>query len=196
MPPKDDLSLFQAAQNLEQELGRFEQLLIELGRPVNSDKALHRARQHLEACSQCEARLAENLHAFAAAMRSMQARQQRCMEVVRTSAEHIQARHQERTALLERVANLGNRAREVSEPLTTVSEESWSNESPELLASMKEVGTRLEAVIDEADAVGASAAEADWTDIARDAQALKQQLQAVRNRVLLGQRKLASRAPS
>jgi hypothetical protein len=196
MAHKNDSPLSQAAQQLEAELSRFEELLVELGRPVNSDKALHRARQGLEACSQCEARLAQNLHAFADAMRAMQARQQRCMEVVRTNAEHIQSRHEERNALLGRVASLGTRAREVSEPLASVSEESWSSESPELLASMREVGTRLESVIEEADAVTTSAEQADWVDIARDAQALKQQLQSVRNRVLLGQRKLASRAPS
>lgn len=78
----------------------------------------------------------------------------------------------------------------------SVSDESWSSASPELFASMREVGSRLESVISDAEALAQTSQQADWTDIARDAQALKQQLQAVRNRVLLGQRKLATRAPS
>lgn len=190
----DELS--QAAQRLEQELARFEEIVAELGRPLNSDKSLQRARQALESCSRCEARLAEHLHGFANAMQTLQARQQRCMELVRAGADHIQGRHQERTALLERVAALGTSAREVSEPLAGIGEDAWANESPELLASVREVSTRLETVIDEAERVAEAAQASDWTDIARDAHALKQQLQAVRNRVLLGQRKLASRAPS
>jgi hypothetical protein len=190
----DELS--QAAERLEQELARFEELVAELARPLNSDKALQRARQALETCSRSEARLAEHLHAFASAMQALQARQQQCMELVRSGADHIQTRHQERTALLERVAALGMSAREVSEPLATIDEDAWSNQTPELLASVREVSTRLETVIADADRVAEAAQESDWTDIARDAQALKQQLQSVRNRVLLGQRKLASRAPS
>ena len=195
MTTKND-ELSQAAERLEQELARFEELVAELGRPLNSDKSLQRARQALESCSRSEARLAEHLHGFANAMQTLQARQQRCMELVRAGADHIQARHVERTALLERVAALGTSAREVSEPLTAIGEDAWSNESPELLASVREVSTRLETVIAEADRVAEAAQAADWTDIARDAHALKQQLQAVRNRVLLGQRKLAARAPS
>ena len=196
MTEKYDNQLSQAAKALEEELTRFEDLLVELGRPVNSDKALQRARQGLESCSRTEAKLAERLHAFADAMQKLQARQQKCMEVVRTNADHIQARHQERSALLERVAGLGSRAREVSEPLSGLSEEAWESGSSDLLASVREVSDRLEVVIGEAEDVASSAERADWTDIARDAQALKQQLQAVRNRVLLGQRKLATRAPS
>lgn len=196
MSSKSDSSLSQAAQRIEQELRRFEELLAELNRPINSDKMLQRARQGLENCSQSEARMAEHLHAFAEAMRSFQARQQQSMDALRESAERIQARHQERAALLERVATLGTHAREVSAPLADLDEDSWSTPSPDVMASVREVSSRLEAVIAEADAVTTSAKEADWTDIARDADALKQQLQAVRNRVLLGQRKLATRAPS
>jgi chromosome segregation ATPase len=197
MTQKNLAELSQAAQRLEQELARFEELASELRRPLNSEKSLQRARQSLEACSRCEAKLAEHLHAFADAMQTLQARQQRCMELVRTGAEHIQARHQERTTLLERVSSLGTRAREVSEPLSAISsEDAASGDSPDLLASIREVCTRLEIVIADADAVAEAAQQGDWTDIARDAQALKQQLQAVRSRVLLGQRQIAGRAPS
>lgn len=82
MSQNDDGRLSHAAVELERELANFEELLAELGRPVTSDKTLERARKSLESCSQCEARLAQSLHAFASAMGSMQARQQRCMEVV------------------------------------------------------------------------------------------------------------------
>ena len=118
------------------------------------------------------------------------------METLNERADAVQARHVERAALVERVAQLGQRAREVSEPITAFDEEAWAACSPELLASVNQVSERLEAVIAEAAAVATSARDSEWADVARDADALKQQLQAVRNRVMIGQRKLASQAPS
>ena len=80
--------------------------------------------------------------------------------------------------------------------IVALEEPAWTSPTPELLNSVAEMSSRLEAVIEEAASVVASAKESDWTDVARDADALKQQLTAVRSKLIIGQLKLASRAPS
>jgi hypothetical protein len=190
------LGLSDAARKLEAELSRFEQLLLDLERPLCSDDELQQAREVLESCADCEQRLATHLRAFAAVMQSVQARHQRSMESLNQRSDAIRARHLERSALVERIALLGQRAREVSEPIASISEAAWADCTPELMASVHEVTQRLDAVISEAALVASGARDARWTDIATDADALAQQLQGVRNRVVAGQRKLASQAPS
>lgn len=196
MSRKPDTSLSKAAAALEAELAHFEDLLLDLKSPVNSEKALQRARHRLEECSACEEKLAENLRAFAEAMQVMQARQQECMQLLGERAEGVQARFADRNTLVSRINQLGQQARAVAEPITSIDESAWSSPTPELLSSVAEMSSRLEAVIEEAAAVAASAKEADWADVARDADALRQQLTAMRGKLILGQRKLASRAPS
>lgn len=196
MQRKPDTALSKSATLLEEELARFEDLLQELKAPVNSEKALQRARHRLEECSACEEKLAEHLRAFAEAMQIMQARQQECMQLLGERAEGIQARLIDRNKLVERINQLGQQARSVSDPIVALEEPAWTSPTPELLNSVAEMSSRLEAVIEEAASVVASAKESDWTDVARDADALKQQLTAVRSKLIIGQRKLASRAPS
>lgn len=187
-----------AAAALEAELSSFEDIVTELGRlHVNSDKTLQRARQALESCSTFETRLADKLKGFAEAMQSMQAKQQQCMLDALEHAKRIQERNDARNALLERVTALGLRAREINAPMADlVDEGTGEGEASKILAKIQDVGDRLESVIVEAAAVTTAARESDWADIARDADALKQQLQSARNKVLVAQRNVASRAPS
>lgn len=196
MNKKSETPLSDAAGQIEAELSRFEQLLHELSRPVSTDKALQRARVALEECSSCEERLAANLTAFAQAIQGIQTRQQSCMELLNERVGQVQARHADRSALVDRLALLGVRTSEISKPIAALGEAAWQTVTPELLASVSEVSTRLEGAIGEAAQICVSARESDWSDLARDADALKQQLQAVRNQVVLGQRKLSSQAPS
>lgn len=187
-----------AASALENELRRYEDTVAELQKlPLTSDKTLQRARKVLEECAGHQEKLAALLPAFAQAMQDAQARQQQCMDVTAEGTSKIKTRFEERMALLERVAALGQRAQDINEPVAAVMSGKEENRSPiELLKSLEDVGTLTEAVIAEADAVHRLAQEGDWQDIARDTDALKQQLQSARNKVLVAQRNIAARAPS
>jgi hypothetical protein len=192
---KTEPSLAQVAALFEEELARFEDLAAGLGRlDVNSDKTLQRARQGLEACAACEQGLATNLGAFVQAMQAFQDRQQRCMASVLESAKHIEQRYKARQALLERVTQLGRQASGVTAPMEQLAES--GADAAKVLGSMEDIGKRLDAVIAEASELASAAAKDEWQDIARDVDTLKQQLQAARNKVLLTQRSVASRAPS
>jgi len=187
-----------AAAALEDELRRYEETVAELQKlPLTSDKTLQRARKVLEECAGHQEKLAVLLPAFAQAMQEAQARQQQCMDVTAEGTTKIKTRFEERMALLERVAALGQRAQDINEPVAAVMSGTEENRSPiDLLETLRDVNARTEAVIAEADAVHKLAQDGDWQDIARDTDALKQQLQSARNKVLVAQRNIAARAPS
>ena len=190
-------ALAQAAAALETELRRYEETSGELERiTLTSDKTLQRARKVLEECAAHQERLATLLPEFAQAMQEAQAKQQACMEATARGTEKIKARFEDRMALLERVAALGQRAQDINGPVAAVMDEKGERTPAELLKSLEEVGSRTEAAIAEATAVHEAAQGADWQDIARDTDALKQQLQSARNKILVAQRSVAARAPS
>jgi len=201
--------LAMAASALESELRRYEETSTQLeSLPLNSEKTLQRARKVLEECAAHQEALAVLLPAFAQAMQAAQNRQEKCMTVTAEGTQRIKVRFNERVALLERVAALGHRAQEIHQPIAELSaalseptnaeeaENQNRNQPAVVLKSLEEVNARTEAVIEEAESVRKAATEAEWLDIARDAQTLKEQLQSARNKILVAQRNVASRAPS
>jgi hypothetical protein len=185
-----------AARQLASELERFETLSTELGRMViNSDKSLERARRGLEACAEHEGKVAQSLQAFAEALQQTQAAQLGCIEVARAAAGRVQERQAQRADLQRRLAELGQNAREVTAPMSSLPEGS-AGMSSDMLGPLQEVERRLDAVIAEAGDVYHAAQRDDWNDLQRDTQALQHQLQALRNKMLLLRRKLAETAAS
>lgn len=186
-----------AATALENELRRYEETSAELERiTLTSEKTLQRARKVLEECAAHQEKLATLLPEFAQAMQAAQAKQQECMEATARGTMRIKERFEDRMALLERVAALGQKAQDINGPVAAVVDGTGERTPAELLKTLEEVGARTEAGIAEAASVHEAAEGADWQDIARDTDALKQQLQSARNKLLVAQRSVAARAPS
>ena len=198
MTKSTESPLVVAVRQLDADLQRFEQLSSELGRSsINSDKSLQRASHLLQACSAHEGKLAESLRGFAEAMQGVQRLQHECMEAIAAAAKRISERHAQRSKLQERLQLLGENARAVSAPVTELPATDGSGSgSSHMLGPLGEVERRLEAVIAEASELCELSRQGDWADLERDTQALREQLQALRNRVLLTRRKLGSDAPS
>jgi hypothetical protein len=196
MTKQQESPLVVAARHLTDALQRFQAQSSELERlPINSEKSLQRARQGLEACAEHGTKLAESLRDFATAMQDVQLAQQRCVELSAAATQRVLERQTQRVQLQERLALLGQNAREVAAPVATQPEPSEAS-SGEMLSNLKEVESRLDAVIAQASELCDQAQRDDWNDLQRDTQSLQHQLQAVRNRVLLWRRKLAPDAPS
>lgn len=186
-----------AAAALESELRKYEETSAELEKiTLTSEKTLQRARKVLEDCAAHQEKLATLLPEFAQAMQAAQAKQQECMDATARGTMRIKERFEDRMALLERVAALGQKAQDINGPVSAVVDGTGERTPAELLKTLEEVGARTEAVIAEAALVHEAAQGADWQDIARDTDALKQQLQSARNKILVAQRNVAARAPS
>lgn len=195
MSKNADTPLLAAARALAENVVRFEAISRELERlPLNSEKSLQRARQGLEACSEHETKLAHSLRGFAEAMQAVQESQRQSMDRTAEAAQRVRERQEQRSELERRVAQLGAQAREVSQPVASLVEA--PGESPDLLAPLAEVERRLAAVIEDAGSVNELARRGEWNDLERDTQSLREQLQALRNRVLLMRRKLSKDAAS
>ena len=196
MTKPTESALLAAARQLDDDLRRFQTLSQELSQgPINSEKTLRRAGQLLEACSAHESKVAESLSAFGRAIRTVQQLQQACMEAVGQGTARVAARHAERVALQERIAQLSAGARAASAPMANLPELD-APDSSQMLAPLGEVERRLGLVIDEAAEVSTLAQQGDWNDLQRDTQSLREQLQSLRNRILLMRRKLGTEAPS
>lgn len=195
---KTEGTLVKAATALENELARYEENVADARRlEISSEKGLQKSKAVLEACAATEQRMREHLQAFAAAMQEMQKRQQTCVEETVATAKRIEERIHDRAALLERFGQLGARAREVDEPVKAVMQRKAEGaKESELLGALTEVIERTDSVLEDADAVAKDAQGRGWDDIAREAIALKQQLQSARNKVMQTQREMASRQPS
>lgn len=200
MPPpskKTETPLAASAAALEAELLEYEKFVAEVKRmTLNSEKAMHRAKDLLEQCAAGEQRMAERLQAFAAAMQGVQARQQTCITAAVAAASLIQERVEKRSALLERFSALGDRARSLNDPVALLEAKEGEANAQDLLTTLGEVASRTESVVAEAEALGADANADDWQDIAREATTLRQQLLSARNKILVAHRDVASRTPS
>lgn len=196
MSKPNESPLLAAARALSDDLEHFEKLSLELSRLViNSDKSLQRARRGLLECSEHEAKLAESLRGFAAAMQGVQTSQQRCLQQTATATERVQKRQEQRAQLQERLLRLSQKASEVTAPADSLPDAPGS-EAADLLAPLHEIVRRLELVIAEAGEVSELARADDWADVERDTRSLEQQLLATKNRIQLSLRKVAQEAPS
>jgi hypothetical protein len=190
---KEPSALVAHASALEEELAHFEALVGEAGRlELISEPTLQRARQVLEDCAASERRMADQLHAFVSAMQAIQERQRVCMLDTVQAAERIRARITERNALLERFGALGERAGAVNAPVAAVMEGNLRGASAsELATALGEVVTRTDAIVESAAEVAADARAASWEDIAKEADGLRAQVEAARDKVLAARRSLA-----
>ncbi|MDB4974389.1 MAG: hypothetical protein JWN48_2730 [Myxococcaceae bacterium] len=183
--------LGEAAADFERELARYEKISNELSRTtVRSQKTLSRTQRLLTESAECEEALGQRLRAMLEAMNGSRDKQQSCMEQTLAAAKNLQTRANEFTALLERVSELGTRARETSEPAIEALSESVAGTSGSgtrgaaLLGSLEELGDRMLIIIRDAEQIASDADKGDWPDIARDVQSLRQQVIAAHGRVV------------
>lgn len=185
MTQKKIEGLVEAVTTFDVELRRYEGLVHELAKaPLTSDKQATRAKKLLEECAESEQNLVGLLSGFVEAMRAAQTRQEKAMADRVSGADRIEERITLRHELLARLAKLGEHARSASEPLAAlVADRSEPLSKAQLADSLREIGAQTEAIAAEADSLGADAQAAEWLDIARDADSLRQQLRAARKKL-------------
>lgn len=164
-----------AAEALEEEIAQLEGLARSTRKiPLNSDKNLIRAAAELNETLALPERVGQRLQAVAAAMMHMQERQQAALERLTSFAVEVQQRTQLFGVHMQKFAALGKAAGEVSTELAASAGDA---------AALEAAQTRLQDISDAARALFEVARDADFPEIAREADVIKQRMAALRKRL-------------
>jgi hypothetical protein len=199
MPANGDRSpLVETVVRLEEELRQYEALTAEIGRSaIISEKTLARAVKAVVEAAACRERLVGCVAALSEAMNDVRQRQEASLARMAEAAREVSQRAEAFQALLARYAALG----EVAEALNVRASEIAARRaggaaSSDVYDAIGELVAGMGHAVVEAEAVSVAAKEADFEQIARDADALRQQMASARNRLSLAQRTLAEQASS
>jgi chromosome segregation ATPase len=189
-PDKPGSPLAAAAAALEDELLAFESLAATLKKmPLGSKKHLERAARTLHEAAGFEERIALRLRGLVEAINAASQRQQASAAAIVARAQELEARNAEYGELFGRYAALGAEAQEITALAQDIVGPIREATSPEQIepfgARLDELIVKMTALGDRAQDVARTAAAKEMTELARDADALKQQLAAARNKLLL-----------
>jgi chromosome segregation ATPase len=178
---KDTSELVVAAQAIETETRRLEDLAYALEKTkLQSEKHIHRAARDLQEALQQQEQLASSLRLLGQAMANMQERQQAAVAALSTRASHIQERRSRLSELMLRYAALGTKAAEL---LQTISATLDASDKDAAVASALQ---NIAPIIDEATSLSKTARDEDFTEVAHEADVLKQKFQAIKNQLSAG----------
>ena len=188
--------LLAAAQAFDAELERFAHLTetAQQGK-LASQKALERAAETLKEIADCEEQMQAQARALMAALGAAREQQERQAELASQRAEEVRAHHRLRRSAAARFQALGAEAAELNtmgQRLSTKKRDAGAAANgadaardPGLSAGLRELSQRMSDVAEHAQSLAAAAYEADFEDVARQADSLRQQLLAARNKVVL-----------
>ncbi len=179
--PKETAELVLAAQTIENDQRRLEDLAYALEKTkLQSEKTINRAGRELQEALQQQEQLAVSLRALGQAMANMQERQQAAVTALRSRAEQIQARRARLAELMMGYAALGAKAAEL---LQTISATLDAADKETAVATAQE---HIAPVIEEAASLAKTARDEDFTEMAYEADVLKQKFQAIKNQLGAG----------
>ena len=195
---RKESSLVLAAAALDEELRRYDSLAEEAKRStINSGKTLERAVRIVQESTARNETVQDKLRELVAQIEGSRTRQVDSLNTLLEAARRAQARSEQYDALMKRFAALGESAREVN-ALAAEADAKREASAPEteLLEGLGHIETLMAAVVAEAEALASMATEQDWADLKRQADAARQQLLAVKNKLSAARRVVAMRAPS
>ena len=166
--------LSEAALALDHELRRFEDLAEQAAHvKLNTEKNLERATEALSRAAESQDRINAHVQKLVAAVQSARIKQESDAEALMARAQEIANRRAQFAQVLQRMGGLGQMAKEVQELLTDGN------------FKLAEVQERMQRVADDAADIGRSAVELDMEDLARQAEVLRAQVLAARNKIAL-----------
>ncbi|HYD49912.1 MAG TPA: hypothetical protein VEB21_16255 [Terriglobales bacterium] len=181
-----------AAQAMEAELGRFEELTEALQRErLSSEKALKRAAQRLEQIAECDQRMAERLQQLVGVITEVRQRQeagaatvQRCALAIQQRAAELSQLHSQGEALRQEAALVGQRAQQL------LASDNGSDENGGIRRAFEAIQQSVRDLAASAQAFAEAALAKDFPDLARDGESLRMQLLATSNKLDLLSRRM------
>ena len=173
--------LVRAAERIESDLRALEELAASVGKMrLHTEKSIARAARELASALEQPEQLAEGLKQLAQAMAATQLRQQAALSSLAPVAERLQQKSARFGEYMQRFAALGEQARETTELMKAALRDGKTSGDGAL---REDVELRLEGLMNGAKSLADSAEEDDFTEIARDADALRQRIQSLRGRL-------------
>jgi hypothetical protein len=179
---KERSELVEAAEGLEEELGRFEGIAAETMRAsLDSQKSLERAAHLLKNVVSAEERVAERVNALVAAVGRARARHHERAQEIERRATEIETRGRAYASLMEDFAAIGSSAAAVTQKLVAVASSSAEDRESALATAGQEVAELAERARELAE----RAAAESFLDVSRQAEGLRQQLLSGLNKIRL-----------
>ena len=201
MPKKTEnhTPLLEAAEAFDTELARFAHLTDSSRKgKLDSQRSLQRAAEALKEVADCEELLQQHAQRLMSALASARDAQQTQAELVRERATEIQTRTEVYADLMRRFQALGQDAVDLNAlgqqlaGKTRTPAEMAADDG--LAAGLDDLQQRMGGVSERAQALAASAHEADFEDVSRQADSLRQQILSARNKISLLRTNLAAAA--
>jgi hypothetical protein len=179
-----------SAAALEAELQRFMGLAATAVRiPLTSEKNLERAARATKDAAESEKRVLEHVSALGRAITVARETQQSSAAALNAHVEAIARRRTELDALLARFAALGEVVRAMNEAMHKITGYKESPYAPDTADDMHsafdEMAASMTTAANHAQEVASEATAQDFDDLARQSEALRQQILALRNRLSL-----------
>jgi len=198
---RDGWELADAARALEYELQRFEELAAAARRlPLDSQRNIAKAAKMTTEAAEGQGRVDIALGALVRSISAVRERHERNATALQTRGEEIRVRAEEYATLFTVYQALGEEGRVVNEMVQAAAGLQVGTGSSEsvtaLVLALAEIDERMASLIARAKDLARTATTASMTDLAGQADALKQQITAARNKVSLLKRGLEPADPS
>jgi chromosome segregation ATPase len=195
-----DSPLVAAAEAFDGALRRFAALSDGLRKgTLDSQRNLERAAEALKEVAGCEEELQVHAQALMTALGGARDAQQAQAEAVRVRALEIQARGEELARLMRGFEAIGKDASALNASAQQLAARKRTADEMvkdgELLAGLDELQERMTAVLSAGEQLAAEARRADFEDLSRKIDSLRQQILAARNKINLLKEALLRAAP-
>jgi chromosome segregation ATPase len=192
--------LVASAEAFDETLKRFAALAAGLRKgTLDSQRNLERAAEALKEVAGCEEELQAHAQALMAALGAARDAQQTQAEVVRVRALEIQSRTEELARLMRGFEAIGKDAAALNASAQQLAARKRTPDEMvkdgELLAGLDELQERMTAVLTSGEKLAADARGADFEDLSRKVDSLRQQILAARNKIGLLKEALVRAAP-
>jgi chromosome segregation ATPase len=174
--------LVDAAVAIEAGLSALEEIAVGLEKQkLDTEKGIQRAARQLHEATEHQEKLAEALRSLAVVMGGLQKRQQGAVDALAKHANAIKFRSERMTEHMQAYAQLGAKAATIAEMLGKMETHPGG-----AVTALSEVEGELGKIVDEAKRISDAAESENFTEIAREANALRQKLQSMRARLSAG----------
>jgi hypothetical protein len=188
--PTETSPLVEAASAFDETLRRFGALVESAGRAeLDSGEGLARAAGALEKVAACEEEIQQRAQALSAALTAAREAQETQTLAIGARALEVQKRTEDYANLLRRLEGVGQNAADLNAgaqklaAANKVDRQMPQETISAMLLQLGELETQMESVAVATEALAGDARGAHFDDVARKADALRQQLLAARNRV-------------